>query len=103
MLTLHQATIGHLSALLELPQRTEIDGLRLPTGEEIAPTIDRVYQRSIKARPRKQFWWSMRSIVGAIGFKSPPDSNCSVEIGYGIIPSQQERGFAVELLVKEGF
>jgi hypothetical protein len=29
--------------------------------------------------------------------------HCSVEIGYGIMPSQQERRFAVELLVKEGF
>ena len=41
-----------------------------------------------------------------IGFKSPPDSNESVEIGYGIVPYQQGQGFAtqaVDLLVKEGF
>ena len=42
----------------------------------------------------------------AIGFKSLPDSNESVEIGYGIVPSQQGQGFAtqaVDLLVKEEF
>ena len=40
-----------------------------------------------------------------IGFKSPPDSDGSVEIGYGM-PSQQGQGFAtqaVDLLVEEGF
>jgi RimJ/RimL family protein N-acetyltransferase len=113
MLTLHQATIGHLSALLELPKRSDINGLLLLTGEEIAPRfwIEFINDR-LNLDPENSFWWSMRSIivdrliVGAIGFKSPPDSNGSVEIGYGIVLSQQGRGFAtqaVELLVKEGF
>ncbi|MGB3638633.1 MAG: GNAT family N-acetyltransferase [Rivularia sp. (in: cyanobacteria)] len=45
-------------------------------------------------------------IVGMCGFKNLPENNGSVEIGYGIIPSQQKRGFAthaVELLTKEAF
>ena len=41
-----------------------------------------------------------------ISFKNPPDLHGSVEIGFGIMPSQQRQGFAthaVNLLVKEGF
>ncbi len=113
MLTLHQASNSQLSALLEQPERSDIDGLQLPKGEEIAPRFwlefvnDRLNQDS-----KNSFWWSPRSIVvdrlivGMIGFKSPPDGNGSVEIGYGIVASQQGQGFAtqaVDLLVKEGF
>ena len=62
--------------------------------------------------PTNSFWWSPRLvvvnrlIVGMCGFKSPPDSDRSVEIGYGIVVSQQRRGFAtqaINLLVREGF
>ncbi len=121
MLTLHQATSNQLSALLDLPKRSDIDGLQLPKNEEVAPRFwiefvnDQLNQDS-----QNSFWWSPRSIVidslteglrqrlivGMIGFKSLPDSNGSVEIGYGIVPSQQGQGFAtqaVDLLVKEGF
>lgn len=41
-----------------------------------------------------------------IGFKGIPDIDGSVEIGYGVVISQQRRGFAtqaVNLLVREGF
>jgi RimJ/RimL family protein N-acetyltransferase len=113
MLTLHQATSDRLSALLDQPERPDIDGLLLPKNEEICPRfwIEFVNDR-LNRDPKNSFWWSPRSIVverlivGTIGFKSPPDSNGSVEIGYGIVPSQQGRGFAtqaVDLLVKEGF
>jgi RimJ/RimL family protein N-acetyltransferase len=121
MLTLHQATSHQLSALLDRPECSEIDGLLLPKSEEIAPRfwIEFVNDR-LNQDPTNSFWWSPRSIVvdslagtlrerlivGMIGFKSHPDSNGSVEIGYGIVPSQQGRGFAtqaVDLLVGEGF
>lgn len=36
------------------------------------------------------------TVIGAAGFKGPPDANGEVELGYGIIPSQQRRGFATE-------
>jgi RimJ/RimL family protein N-acetyltransferase len=39
-------------------------------------------------------------------FKNPPDSKGVVEIGYGIVASQQNQGFATQavgLLVREGF
>jgi RimJ/RimL family protein N-acetyltransferase len=121
MLILHQATSRQLSALLDRPERSEIDGLLLPKSEEIAPRFwVEFVNDQLSQDPRNSFWWSPRSIVvdslaeglcqrlivGMIGFKSPPDSNGSVEIGYGIVPSQQGQGFAtqaVDLLVKEGF
>ncbi|MDY6898198.1 MAG: GNAT family N-acetyltransferase, partial [Cyanobacteriota bacterium] len=62
--------------------------------------------------PDNYFWWSPRLIVvdklivGMCGFKNRPKEDNSVEIGYGIIPSQQRKGFAtraVELLVIEAF
>ena len=113
MLTLHQATSSQLSTLIEQPERSDIDGLILPKSEEIAPMfwIEFVNDQ-LNQDPKNSFWWAPRSIivdqliVGMIGFKSPPDSNGSVEIGYGIVPSQQGQGFAtqaVDLLVKEGF
>jgi RimJ/RimL family protein N-acetyltransferase len=121
MLILHQATSLQLSALLEQPKRPDIDGWLLPKNEEVAPRfwIEFVNDR-LDRDSSNSFWWSPRSIVvdslveglcqrlivGMIGFKSPPDSNGSVEIGYGIVPSQQGQGFAtqaVDLLIKEGF
>jgi RimJ/RimL family protein N-acetyltransferase len=121
MLTLHQTTSNQLSALLDRPERSDIDGLLLPKNEEICPRfwIEFVNDQ-LNQDPKNGFWWSPRSIVvdslaetlrerlivGMIGFKSPPDSNGAVEIGYGIVPSQQGQGFAtqaVNLLIKEGF
>jgi RimJ/RimL family protein N-acetyltransferase len=113
MLTLHQATSNQLSALLEQPELSDLDGLMLPNGEEVAPRfwIEFVNDQ-LNRDPDNIFWWSPRLIivdrliVGMIGFKSLPDSNGPVEIGYGIVPSQQGQGFAtqaVELLVEEGF
>ncbi|MCM3710399.1 GNAT family N-acetyltransferase [Sporosarcina luteola] len=36
------------------------------------------------------------AIVGDIGFKGKPSGNQTVEIGYGIIPSAQNKGYATE-------
>lgn len=35
-------------------------------------------------------------IIGDLGFKAEPDLQGAVEIGYGIVPSRQQNGFAVE-------
>jgi hypothetical protein len=104
MLILHQATSHQLSALLARPECSDIDGLLLPHSEEICPRfwLEFVNDR-LDRDPKNCFWWSPRLIaidslaqglcqwliVGTIGFKSPPDSNGSVEIGYGMVPSQQ--------------
>src|SRR5215204_4694476 len=37
-----------------------------------------------------------RSVIGTAGFKGPPDTLGVVEIAYGIVPSQEGRGFATE-------
>ena len=110
---LYRATNSLLSKLIQKSEYSEIDELVLPINEEIAPRfLLELANDRLKEDPENSFWWlprlivSDRSIVGIISFKNPPDLNGSVEIGYGIMPSQQRRGFAtqaVNLLVKEGF
>ena len=36
--------------------------------------------------------------MGAIGFVGPPDENGDVETGFSIMPEQQGRGYATELV-----
>lgn len=121
MLKLYPATSPLLSILIEQPDRTEIDGLLFPKGEEITPLFWLEFLNSkLTDEPENFFWWSPRLmmidspeaivhqgfVVGACGFKAPPDQTGSVEIGYGVIPSQQQQGFAtqaVALLLEETF
>ena len=35
-------------------------------------------------------------VVGSMGFKGPPDNHGVVEIGYGVVPAFQGRGYATE-------
>jgi RimJ/RimL family protein N-acetyltransferase len=113
MLILHQATSEELFALLEQSECSELNGLRIPEGEEVAPRflLEFISDR-LRQDPGNKFWWTPRLIVverlvvGMCSFKSPPDSKGIVEIGYGIVDSQQSQGFAtqaVALLVREGF
>ena len=37
-----------------------------------------------------------RTVIGAASFKGPPDTNGTVEIAYGIVPSFEGRGYATE-------
>ena len=86
----------------------------LSKSEEVAPKfwiefvndqLNQTQQTVFGVIQSPQVDCSRSLIVGMIGFKSPPDSNGSVEIGYGIVPSRQGQGFAtqaVDLLVKEG-
>ncbi|MEO1402189.1 MAG: GNAT family protein [Cyanobacteria bacterium J06635_1] len=113
MLILHQTTSYQLSALLEQSECSEIDGLICPEGEEIAPRfLLEFLSDQLSQDAGNHFWWAPRLIVverlvvGMSSFKSPPDSNGTVEIGYGVVASQQGKGFAtqaVDLLVRGGF
>jgi RimJ/RimL family protein N-acetyltransferase len=121
MLTLHSANSELLSTLIEQPDRTEIGKFLFPNGEEIMPLFWLEFLNSnLRDDLENFFWWSPRLMmidspeaiahqsyaIGACGFKAPPDETGSVEIGYGVIPSQQQKGFAtqaVDLLVKECF
>lgn len=110
MLILEKSNIQQLTALLNHQQ---IDNFTIAQNEEIAPSfllefaIDKLTTEALN-----YFWWSPRLIVvdklivGMCGFKNLPTEDNSVEIGYGVIHSQQRNGFAtsaVELLVKEAF
>jgi RimJ/RimL family protein N-acetyltransferase len=35
-------------------------------------------------------------VIGAAGFKGPPDADGATEIAYGIVPDYQDRGYATE-------
>jgi ribosomal-protein-alanine N-acetyltransferase len=60
----------------------------------------------VNADPASAPWWmsfvvlragvSPRTLIGTAGFKGPPDSGDSVEIGYGIVSQFHRRGFATE-------
>jgi RimJ/RimL family protein N-acetyltransferase len=113
MLSIHQATSYQLSLILDRSECSEVGGLRLPISEEIAPRFLLEFIHSqLSQDPNNSFWlcpWFVvvnGSIVGMASFKSSPDIDGSVEIGYGIIPSEQKRGFAtqaIDLLVRKGF
>jgi RimJ/RimL family protein N-acetyltransferase len=112
MVILKQATVRQLTMLLDRSENT-IDNLFVPDGEEIAPRFLLEYAiDKLRCDRENAFWLSPRliivdtAIVGMIGFKNLPEDDGSIEIGYGIVPSQQGRGFAtkaVELLLKEAF
>ncbi|AKU92481.1 GNAT family N-acetyltransferase [Vulgatibacter incomptus] len=61
------------------------------------------HAEAIEADPALWCWglWLVldgraRNLVGDVGFKGPPDSTGTVEVGYGIVPPFRRRGLAVE-------
>ena len=36
------------------------------------------------------------TVIGSASFKGPPDADGAVEVAYGVVPSQQGRGYATE-------
>ena len=115
MVALVKAEIYHLKALLGKGEHSKIDQYTLIKDEEVAPkfllkfAIDKLIEDAINS-----FWWSPRlilveqKIVGTIGFKGIPklENDYLIEIGYGIVPSEQNKGFATEavkLILKEAF
>jgi [ribosomal protein S5]-alanine N-acetyltransferase len=36
------------------------------------------------------------TVIGSVSFKGPPDVDGVVEVAYGVVPSQQSRGYATE-------
>ncbi len=73
---------------------------------EFGPHITQ-YLEKLKEDPTISGWgvWLVinketNTIIGDIGFKGKPNSDNTVEVGYGIIPSAQNKGYATEA-VKE--
>jgi hypothetical protein len=57
MLILQQATSHQLSALLEQPERSDLDGLLLPKSEEVAPRFWLEFvNEQLSQDPRNSFW-----------------------------------------------
>jgi [ribosomal protein S5]-alanine N-acetyltransferase len=61
------------------------------------------YLKKLKVDPSLIGWgvWLVinkddNTIIGDIGFKGKPDSENIVEVGYGIVPAAQNKGFATE-------
>ena len=110
MLVLKKSNIQQLTALLNHQQ---IDDFIIPQSEEFAPSFLLEFAiNKLTKEPDNYFWWTPRLIVvdklivGMCGFKNIPKEDDSVEIGYGVIPSQQRKGFAtraVEVLLTEAF
>jgi len=74
-------------------------GLSLPPGgvDDVA-TLEHVrgIARALAARDCKASWLMVvgDEVVGLCGFRRPPESGGSVEIGYGVAASRRRRGYA---------
>jgi [ribosomal protein S5]-alanine N-acetyltransferase len=62
-----------------------------------------LYAAQLAADPGCFGWgvWLMiertsHTLIGDIGFKGPPDEHGLIEIGYGVLPTFQRRGYATE-------
>jgi ribosomal-protein-alanine N-acetyltransferase len=60
--------------------------------------------RAVEAQPEHEGWWMYyrvadegggRELVGLAGYKGPPAED-TVEVGYGVLPEFQRRGYATE-------
>lgn len=60
--------------------------------------------RAVEAQPENEGWWMYyvvagedgdRELIGLVGYKGPPAEG-TVEVGYGILPEHQRRGYATE-------
>ncbi|MBS4214786.1 MULTISPECIES: GNAT family N-acetyltransferase [Neobacillus] len=73
-----------------------------PEDYKIGPHI-KMFLEKLK-EDSTQFGWGVwlvinkenNTIIGDIGFKGKPNSENTVEVGYGIIPSAQNKGYATE-------
>ncbi len=69
-----------------------------------SPDVSESYREKLKAGQDQAPWlhgWAIivrekPLVIGAAGFKGPPDSQGTVEIAYGIVPEFQGRGYATE-------
>jgi [ribosomal protein S5]-alanine N-acetyltransferase len=68
----------------------------------------------LRKGPGQAGWWLYfvvlraggRALIGTVGYKGPPSNDGTVEVGYGILPEYQRRGYAseaVRTLVATGF
>ena len=70
-------------------------------GEDIEEVLP-LFARALEKDPTRAEWGRLiihaahRTIIGDIGFQEPPDDKGTVEMGYSIVPSHRQRGYATE-------
>ena len=69
-----------------------IAGLLVGVGPAVASPADQAWGH------RQVVEQASGLVVGGIGFFGPPREDGEVEVGYGIVPSRQGRGYATEAL-----
>ncbi len=99
-------TPGHLRALLESEAAFEqAFGIRVAPGiGDFIRAGSPEYLKGIQTAREADVWrdgsgvlhLEENTIIGTCGFRSPPDAEGVVEIGYGIAPSFQRQGYATE-------
>jgi [ribosomal protein S5]-alanine N-acetyltransferase len=107
-LRLIQFSPTHLVALFEsLEQFNAAFGIRADASLREAYTsseIPEAWREMVRNSTEANFWLhgfaavhrADNLVIGAIGFKGPPDDSGTVEISYGIAPAYQGRGYATE-------
>lgn len=99
---------AHLLALIEGTERFD-ECFGLPAAEGlrafiVSDDVSPAWLAQLRASSTPDPWLhgyavvdrESRSVVGNIGFKGPPNDEGVVEIGYGIVPGFQGRGYATE-------
>lgn len=107
-LTLVPCSPEQLLALIDRPERFEelagvpaAEGLReFYVSGEVSPEWLAALREATVPDPWRHGFFVMHresgSVIGAAGFKGPPDSDGTVEIGYGIVPRFEGQGYATE-------
>jgi ribosomal-protein-alanine N-acetyltransferase len=107
-LRLEPHEVPHLLALIESESAYEqASGRRIAPGLRgffVSASVSPEWLAKLKDSKLMDLWVhgfavlhkSENLLIGAAGFKGPADANGVVEIGYGIVPSFQNKGFATE-------